>query len=309
MQLNLSGRLVSRLTHSTRGGLFMVMVAAVLWGTGNVVAKSIYGISNTNPVSVAFFRMLLSVPALFAIGSLTLGRRMFSVHKRDLPFILAAGTLVALYQAAFYASIPRVGVAIATVIALSSAPVIVAVLSAILTRERPPRIVIVALTAAVMGTFLLTNVKPSAQQTDVPGGIGFALLAGLLYAINTLVGRRLGNEGRAHPLQIAAFGFAFGTLVLVIIAGTTSGLVTQYPLEGWLRLGYLGIVSTAIGYGLFYAGMRTTSASSASIATLMEPLTSTLIAVLILREPLSPQALFGALLMLGAMAVLVTGKK
>ena len=298
----------SHLAQHARAGLFMVMLAAVLWGTGNAIAKSIYDISNTNPVSVAFFRMLLSVPALLILCRITLGRNMFAVHKGDLPFMLVAGTLVALYQVSFYASIPRVGVAIATVIALASAPVIVAVLSAVITRERPSVIVIIALACAIVGTFLLTNVPADPKQTDVFGGVAFALLAGFLYAINTLVGRRLGNSGRAHPLQTTTFGFAFGAVVLLVIA-LASGLVIQYPVEGWLRLGYLGLVSTAIGYALFYTGMRTTSAASASIATLMEPLTATIIAVLMLSEPLSPQALIGAVLMVAAMAVLVVGKK
>ncbi len=294
--------------RSARAGLLMVMFASVLWGTGNVVARSIYDIAPTNPTSVAFFRMVLSVPALLVVCALTLGRRTFVIHKSDLPFMLIAGTLVALYQAAFYASLPRIGVAIATITALASAPVIVAVLSAVMTRERPSTVVIIALACAIVGTMLLTNVPGNPQQTDVLGGVAFALLAGLLYAINTLVGRKLGNAGRAHPLQTTTVGFAFGAVVLLVIA-LASGLVVDYSLEGWVRLGYLGFVPTAIGYALFYTGMRTTSAASASIATLMEPLTSTIIAVIVLREPLSPQALVGGLLLVAAMVVLMLDRR
>lgn len=301
MQLNLNSR-------SARTGLFMVMLASVLWGTGNAVAKSIYDIAPTNPTSIAFFRMALSVPALLVVCGFTLGRRTFDIHKSDLPFMLSAGTLVALYQAAFYASLPRIGVAIATVIALASAPVIVAVLSAVMTRERPSMVVIIALACAIAGTVLLTNGPANPQQTDVLGGVAFALLAGLLYAINTLVGRRLGSTARAHPLQTTTVGFAFGALVLLVIA-LASGLVINYPIEGWVRLGYLGLLPTAIGYALFYTGMRTTSAASASIATLMEPLTATIIAVAVFREPLSPQALIGGLLLLTAMVVLMLDRR
>lgn len=79
----------------------------------------------------------------------------------------------------------------------------------------------------------------------------------------------------------------------------------NYPAQGWLRLGYLGLLPTAVGYGLFYMGMRTTSAAAASIATLLEPLTSTIIAVTMLHEPLSPQALLGGGLLMLAMSVLL----
>lgn len=293
--------------RSARTGLFMVMTASVLWGTGNPVAASIYHLANTNAISVAFLRMALSAPALLLLCYFTLGRKTWSLHRHDLPYMLGAGALVALYQVAFYASLPKVGVSIATVLALCSAPVMVAVLSAFITRERPTIITLLALTCAIVGTLLLVKVQPNAQQNDVLGGVLLALLAGALYAINTLVGRKLGSGGRAHPLQTATVGFAFGALLLFVIA-FSAGLVLTYPVEGWLRLAYLGLFPTAVGYGIFYTGMRTTSAATASIATLLEPLTSTIIAVTLLHEPLSPQALMGGMLLIVAMAVLVMAR-
>jgi DME family drug/metabolite transporter len=290
--------------RSARAGLFLVMLAAVLWGTGNAVVKSIYDLANTNAFSVAFLRMALSVPALLLMGYWTLGRHFWSLPRQELPLILTSGGLIAFYQAAFYASLPKVGVSIATVIALCSAPVIVAMLSALITRERPKGATLMALACAIAGTSLLVNVRSTAQQHDVVGGVALALLAGTLYATNTLVGRTLGRAGRVHPLQTATLGFAFGALVLLVLA-LASGLVLTYPLAGWLRLAYLGLFPTAVGYGIFFMGMRTTSASAASIATLVEPLTATLIAVTLLHEPLSPQALLGSGLLLGAMGLLV----
>jgi drug/metabolite transporter, DME family len=294
----------SQVKNSARAGLLMVIFASITWGIGNAVAKSVYDVAQTNPLSVAFLRMALSVPALLLVCWLTLGRRMFALHRRDLPLILIAGALVAFYQASFYASLPRIGVAIATVLALASAPVIVAVLSVFITRERPSRYVVLALGCAMLGTVLIANVSSDAQRPDVLGGGALALLAGALYATNTLVGRKLGSSGRAHPLQTVTFGFAFGALVLFVIGLLSTDLVLVYPIGGWLRLGFLGLVPTALGYALFYTGMRSTSAAAASIATLMEPVTSTLIAVIALREPLSPAALLGMVFLVGAMLVL-----
>jgi DME family drug/metabolite transporter len=290
--------------RSARVGLLLVMFASVLWGTGNAVAATIYILAPTNAISVAFLRMALAVPALLVVCHFTLGRGMWLFHRHDLPFMLTAGALVALYQVAFYASLPKIGVAIATVIALCSAPVLVAVMSAVITRQQPTPITLVALTCALVGTGLLINIEPGGRQPNILGGIALALLAGFLYAVNTLVGRKLGSAGRVHPLQTVTVGFSFGAILLFGIA-LMSGLVLAYPLEGWLRLAYLGLIPTAVGYGLFYTGMKTTSAAAASIATLLEPLTSTLIAVTLLHEPLSPQALSGGGLLIVALAVLL----
>lgn len=294
--------------HTARTGLLMVMLASVLWGTGNPVAASIYHLADTNAFSIAFLRMAISTPALWLLCGFILGRKAWTFHRHDLPYMLGAGALVALYQVAFYASLPKIGVSIATVLALCSAPVLVAVMSAFITRERPTTITLIALACAIAGTILLVNVEPSSQQSDVLGGVTLALLAGLLYAINTLVGRKLGSGGRVHPLQTATVGFTFGALVLLVIA-LSAGLVLAYPVAGWLRLSYLGLLPTAVGYGLFYSGMRTTSAAAASIATLLEPLTSTIIAVTLLAEPLSPQALIGGGLLVAAMGVLLVDRQ
>jgi DME family drug/metabolite transporter len=294
--------------HTARTGLLMVMLASVLWGTGNPVAASIYHLADTNAFSIGFLRMAISTPALWLLCGFTLGRKAWLFHRHDLPYMVGAGALVALYQVAFYASLPKIGVSIATVLALCSAPVLVAVMSAFMTRERPTVITLIALVCSLAGTILLVNVEPSSQQNDVLGGVTLALLAGLLYAINTLIGRKLGSGGRVHPLQTATVGFTFGALLLLVIA-LSAGLVLAYPVAGWLRLSYLGLLPTAVGYGLFYSGMRTTSAAAASIATLLEPLTSTIIAVTLLAEPLSSQALIGGGLLIVAMVILLLDRR
>jgi DME family drug/metabolite transporter len=293
--------------RSARAGLFLVMLASVLWGTGNVFAKTIYDLAETNAFSVAFLRMALSLPALLLVCWLTLGRQMWRFQVQDLPLMLTTGSLVALYQVAFYASLPRIAVSIATVLALCSAPVLVALLSLLITRERPTKPTILALICALLGTLLLVNLQRDEMQTDLLGA-GLALLAGLLYALNILVSRSLGGRAQAHPLQTALVGFAFGAVILFLIA-LNAGLVLTYPLGGWLRLAYLGVGPTAIGYGIYYWGMRTTNAAAASIATLLEPLTSALIAAIWLNEPLSPQALMGAALLMTAMGVLALTRR
>lgn len=292
----------------SRIGLLLVMFAAVLWGTGNAVARTIYQVADTNAFSVAFLRMAFSVPALLFVCTITLGRRMWSLPWRDLPYMLGAGALVALYQVAFYAALPKVGVAIATVVALCSAPIIVALLSAIFLREWPTGRTLIALAIAVLGTGLLINVESSAERPDVLGGILLAFLAGSMYATNTLVGRKLGQGNHVHPLQTVTIGFCFGAIILFAIA-LPMGLVLTYPLTGWLRLAYLGMIPTATGYILFFTGMRTTKATAASIATLSEPLTSTLIAILILHEPFSAQGIAGSLLLMAAMVLLLLRRR
>jgi DME family drug/metabolite transporter len=63
-------------------------------------------------------------------------------------------------------------------------------------------------------------------------------------------------------------------------------------------------VPTALAYVCFLAGMRHTTATVATIATLIEPLTSTTLAWLLFGERLGPLGLLGGALLLGAIGLL-----
>jgi drug/metabolite transporter, DME family len=285
-----------------RGHLWLIMLAAVLWGTVGVTTQSLYRLTATNPLSVGFFRLAIATPAL-ALGCwATLGRRGLRIARRDLARIALIGLMLALYQACYFAAIARVGVAVATLVTLCLAPVIVATLSVALLGERPTRRILLALGCALAGIGCVVVAGSGGSRAALNlGGILLACGSALGYAIVTLAGRAV--AGRYHPLQINAVAFATGALVLLPLAAAT-GFVASYPAQGWLLLAYLGLVPTALAYLLFVAGMRTTPATVASIATLLEPLTATVLAALLFGERLAPLGLLGGGLLVAAMVVL-----
>ena len=72
----------------------------------------------------------------------------------------------------------------------------------------------------------------------------------------------------------------------------------------WLLVIYLGVVTMAFAYVLLYAGLRSTPSGTAVVATLLEPVTAILIAVLLLDEKLSAAGVLGCLLILVAIGSL-----
>ncbi len=66
---------------------------------------------------------------------------------------------------------------------------------------------------------------------------------------------------------------------------------------------YLGVVTTALAYLLFYAGMRTTAGSVAAVLTLLEPLVASVLAVVVLGERLRFSAVAGGGLLLAAVVL------
>lgn len=283
--------------------LLMVMSAAMLWGTVGVTTQTLYLHSATNPLSVGFFRLALAAPLLISANFCYHGRGAVRIARRDLGFMVLMGLMLALYQASFFAALARIGVTTATLVTLCLAPLLVALLAAVFTAERLTRMVGVALVGALSGVVcvVLGKAGGTASTSDVIGVL-FAVGSALGYAILTLAGRVVAT--RYHTLQINAVAFTVGALALALVALPT-GFVASYAAPGWLLLLYLGVVPTAVAYGLFFTGMRTTPATVASIATLLEPLTATILAALLFGEHLAPLGSFGVILLLGSLVLLV----
>ena len=283
-------------------GLALVMLSAVLWGTVGIGTQLLYNISNTNPISIGFFRLAFAVPALFVACWFIVGRRMFNIQRRDMGLMLLIGAMLALYQVCYMGAVQRAGVSVAVLVTLCTAPVLVALLSVIFLRERLTGPILLALVCALAGTLLLIDFQSTTQPVgDTIAGVLLALGSALGYAVFTLCGRRL--AGHYHPLQSLTIGFGVGAVLLLLIA-LPAGLVMDYSPQAWGVLLYLGLVPTALAYVIFLNGMKTTPATVASIATLVEPLTSTVLAMVLFNERLAPAGWIGALLLLGAMGLL-----
>jgi DME family drug/metabolite transporter len=285
-----------------RGGLLLIMLAAVLWGTAGVSTRTIYSLSETTAVSVAFLRLTLSLPLLGGASAAILGRTGWFIRPRHLGLMTISGVMLALYQLLFFAALQLVGVAVATLVTLCSAPVLVAVLSSVLLGERPTRRLSMAAGLAVVGTILLVS---PAEGTTVDGsttvGLLLALGSACGYALVTIVSRQI--AGAYHPLLPVTVAATIGSLALLPVL-LLDGPRLEYPAAGWLLLLYLGVGPTAVGYVLFTRGMRTTAATVASVLTLVEPLTAAVLAWLLFDEQLGPLALVGAGLLLAAVVLL-----
>ncbi|NTU80252.1 MAG: EamA family transporter [Chloroflexales bacterium] len=292
----------SPLPHAERGGIGLIAGAALLWGTVGVTTQSLYQLSATNALSIGFFRLALAAPVLLLTCALLYGRA-WRLQARDIRVAVLLGALMAVYQVAYFTAISYTGVTIAVLVTLCTAPVIAALLGGLLLRERMSRVVALALAGALLGTGLLVGVRPAgAEAGRLVIGVLFALASALGYASITVCGRLLGPQAR--PLEVNAVAFSVGALLL--LAGTLPvGLATSYTPLSWGLLLYMGLVPTALAYMLFLAGMRRTTATIATLITLLEPLTGALLAWALFGERLAPLSLVGATLLLLSLGLLV----
>jgi DME family drug/metabolite transporter len=285
---------------ASRRGFLLVVLAALCWGTAGVSGRIVADRTALGPLDIAWHRMAIGAVVLL-IGT-ALGRR----RRRGPAVALTRGTAVRLvlvgaglaaYQFAFFAAVAIAGVSISTLVALGLAPLLIAVGGTVLGHGRPERATIVALVVALVGLVLLVGVSAEADTgTTVVLGALLAVGSALGYAVVTLAG-----AGMPAGIPVTLAGFAGGALLLTPVALVAGLHVTGDPISLAVLL-YLGAVPSALAYTFFFTGLRTVPGAVASIVTLLEPLTATVLATAFLGERLAPLALAGGLLVLAAVA-------
>jgi len=284
-----------------------VSMAAILWGTVGIATQAIYQRSDLSAVTVGFYRLSFAFPMVALLCRKFIGNQNSRVGRREYLKMILIGIMLALYQVFYFASISYVGVAIATLVTLCTAPVLVSLLSVVFLREHLTGYTLVSLLAALLGTILLVGLPEQGSfQGNVALGVALALGSATGYAIVTLMGRTIAVT--CHPILSTTVSFGVGALFLLPFAAKNI-ITAAYSIQIWELILYIGLVPTAVAYTLFFFGIRSIKASSASILTLLEPLTATILAWIIFVERLAPLAIVGAFLLVAAIFVLYQGEK
>jgi DME family drug/metabolite transporter len=287
---------------TTRRDFALVALAGVLWGTGGLAGAALAEAEHLPASAVAAWRLLggggLLLVALALSGALRRVPRTRAVVGR----VALTGALAAAYQAAYFTAVARAGVATATLVALGAAPVLVAVGAAVVGRRLPSGRTVVALVLALTGLVCLVGTSSGASPGRT-GGVLLALVAAGAFATLTAVNRRPAPGLGALPLT--ALAFTLGGILLVAVSATVGpGVAVPSTARGWTLVAYLAVVPTAAAYGAYFRGLHTVPATSAALLALLEPLTATVGAVLLLDERLGVPGVIGAVLLAAAVVVL-----
>lgn len=260
-------------------------------------------------MTVSAWRMGLAAVALLGFAAATRRWPLVRETLRAHPvLVVLVGTGTAVYQGLYFVSVLLVGVSVSTVVSLGLAPILAATWEHVRGRTRPSLRQAGVLAAALTGLVLISATsggRSSAPGDDPVLGLVLAVAAGATYAATTVLGHTLAQHVDSVALTTCAT--TAGAIVLlpflVIAAAAGEPVLTTDP-GSLALLAYLGVATMALAYGLLYAGLRTTSGSAATIATLTEPLSAAVLAALLLGERLPWPALVGGALILAAVVAL-----
>jgi DME family drug/metabolite transporter len=283
-------------------GLILIALAAISWGTTGATMTLLARHAAADPLLVGFVRLAIAAP--FLLGAALVSTRNWRLTTgRDALALLVMGGAMAAYQVFYFRAVTLTGVAVAALLAICSSPLMIAGLAALFLRERLTAVVVASLVMAVVGTALLVIGPRRIGEISSGFALGavLALGAGLSYAMYAVIGKA--TLARVSPLPLAGITFTLAALALAPVLWWEPAVAE--PLQkGWPLFLYLGLVPTALAYGLFTVGLRRTPATVAGITTLLEPLTASTLGVLFFGERLGVAGTIGAILLLTAIALL-----
>lgn len=226
-------------------------------------------------------------------------------HPLPAWLLVAIGAVgVLAYQPAFFAGTAANGVAVGTVVALGSAPVITGALDWMLRRRYPGHRWLLATAIATAGVAILAAATGQGNSAADPLGLLASLGAGASYAVYTLAGKALLDRGWTPIGSMGAlFGFA-GLAALPVLAATDASWLATGP--GLAMALWLGLVTTTLAYLLFGIGLRGLPPATVSTLTLAEPLTAGILGVAVLGETLSAGGILGLGVLAAGIVVLAT---
>lgn len=254
-------------------------------------------------VGTQLLRGGLSVPAMlairFAIAAVIL---LAIVAARRQPLIPARGERLwlallglagyAVEASLFFAAI-RYGTATAVTLLFFTYPVLVALASMALGKGAPGRLVVGSLAAAVAGAAIV--VAGGGSVAIRPVGIAFALGSAVMFTAYLVGVDHVMRETR--PLAASAWVGAWASIGL---AGSLSFMPGRHwPDAGveWIRVAIMG-AGTGGAFVCLMAGLLMLGPVRTSIVAALEPLSSAVLATIVLDEPLRIYTGIGGVLIL-----------
>lgn len=282
-------------------GYALVSVSFLIWGAIGVLVRV-----STMPVSA--LNVLRMVVGALVVGALFARRATVAeVRRADVwPLLLLMGLLSSSTIMAFFVALRLTDVAIGMFLLFTS-PVYVALLAPRFMGQRPDRVVYPALALALAGmaTILLPGIVGAA--TVSAAGVACGVASGVLYALYTLVTKRLLR--RARSTTVALGEMALDAVFLAPLAVWQVVAAGYEPTRlDWVAAVTLGVVCTALPYVLYAEGLRRIRVEHASILGYLEPVSAPVYALLVLGEaPSAATVAGGALIVVAGVAVIAFG--
>ncbi|UZQ50318.1 DMT family transporter [Clostridium kluyveri] len=270
--------------------------ALLLMGVFGVSFSSIFiKYSNAPSLVIATYRLGWTVLILFPLIGMKFRGEVLKLKKDDVLWNIVSGFFLAVHFSLWFESLKFTSVASSTV--LVSTEVIFSALGFVLVfKGKINRYGILAIIITFLGSIVIAA-NDYGGGKNVLYGDALALLAAVMVAVYTLIGRKQRDHLSTTVYTFVTYSACFITLIIF-------DFISHTPIYGYgineIILGLLlGISCTLLGHSVFSWCLKYLSPSYVSSAKLLEPVFASILAVLIYGEIPQVSQIIGSIIVIG----------
>lgn len=280
-------------------GLTFGILAGFIYGFTPILGKLTY-LEGSNPISLTFYRNLLSIPFFFAL--LKYNKIPLKVEKKQSKQLAVLGFLASVTALSLYGSYNYISVGMSTTIHYIY-PVLVTAACIVIFNDKISRDKLVSLILSTIGITLFFEGSININ------GIFMAFLSGVFFA-SYLVFMDKSGLNTIYPFKITFYTASFSSFYLFIFGIMSKDLVFSMTPKGWFFTILVAVfvsffANTFVTLGVKYVGPTVTS-----IVGMLEPITSIVMGIFFLKEPVTLRNILAcALILLGVLIVTLAKEK
>lgn len=289
------------MTNNKTKGFILGAIAAASYGMNPLFTLPLYS-AGMSVDTVLFYRYSLAVIVLGIM--MKFQKQSFAIKRVDVLPLCIMGLLFAFSSLFLFMSYNYMDAGIASTI-LFVYPVLVAIIMAVVFKEKVSPITMFSIALAFVGISMLCK-SPGGQTLSLVG-ITFVFLSSLSYAI-CIVGV---NRSSLKDMPIAKLTFyvlLFGLSVYVVrLQFCTELQVIPTPML-WINAVSLAVFPTVISLVTMTKAIHYIGSTPTAILGALEPVTALFFGVLVFGEQLTPRIILGILMVITAVTLIIGGK-
>jgi drug/metabolite transporter (DMT)-like permease len=274
------------------------LFSVVIWG-GTFVATKI-ALTEVSPATIVWIRFGIGV---LILGATMLARRQFALPDRgDLAMLALLGFIGVTFHQWLQATGLQTARASDTAWIVATIPVFTALFGWMFLKEKMGWLRVGGIVVAALGVLLIVSDGKFAglfSGWNQARGELLILLSAPNWAVYTILSRR---ELARHPaarmmFYVMLFGWLF-TCIWIFSIGPGLSEIPALTFKGWMAILALGIFGSGFAYIAWYDALREIPASQLGVFINIEPLVTTVLAALMINEPITAITLLGGVIII-----------
>jgi drug/metabolite transporter (DMT)-like permease len=192
---------------------------------------------------------------------------------------------------------------------IATVPIWLAAFDAILTRRRPSALVITGLVAGIVGVAILLVPVEGLENLD-PLGVLLTVAAAFSWALGSIYARGAPlpkSGGRASAME------QLGGAAALILAGSLLGElgeidVSTFSTASILAVAYLVVFGSIVAFTAYTWLLANVPVSTVGTYAYVNPIVAVALGSIVLSEPITPRTIIAAVIIIGAVAAMVSGR-